>query len=54
MGIGKTRHWMHTLNFVVPLVVSIYFILDLEYPRQGLIRLEAFDQVLADMQQGIK
>ena len=34
--------------------IAIYVILDLEYPRFGLIRVDASDQVLVDLRQSLK
>jgi len=45
----KNRSVLHTIAFALVTVVSVYVVLDLEYPRSGLIRIEAFDQVLADL-----
>lgn len=49
MATGKRRSWLHILSFVVITVVIVYVILDVEYPRAGLIRLEAGDQVLVNV-----
>lgn len=49
MGGSAVRSWIHTLAFALILAFTVYLILDLEYPRFGLIRLEHFDQVLVDL-----
>jgi hypothetical protein len=36
------------------MAVSVYIILDLEFPRLGLIRVEAFDQALVNLRQSMK
>jgi hypothetical protein len=48
------RSWLHILGFTVITVIIVYVILDIEYPRAGLIRLEASDQVLVELRQGMK
>jgi hypothetical protein len=48
MSRSKTRSWMHTLGFALILAISVYVILDLEYPRAGLIQLGSYDQILID------
>ena len=53
MATGQHRSWLHILSFAVITVVVIYVIIDVEYPRAGLIRLHAFDQVLADVREGM-
>jgi hypothetical protein len=45
----RNRSVLHTIAFALVTVISVYVVLDLEYPRSGLIRIEAFDQVLADV-----
>ena len=46
--------WMHMLAFAVIMAVTVYVILDLEYPRLGLIRVDAVDQVLVDLRDSMK
>lgn len=48
------RNWLHTLFFVTSLTVTLYVIVDLEYPRLGLIRVDAFDQILQDVRTGMR
>jgi hypothetical protein len=54
MAAAKSRHWMHSAIFAFALAGSVYVIIDMEYPRVGLIRVDAFDQVLVDLRQGMK
>ena len=35
MSRSKTRSWIHTVGFALILSISVYVILDLEYPRAG-------------------
>jgi hypothetical protein len=48
MAVGRRRSWLHMLGFLLITVVVIYVIMDVEYPRAGLIRLSGFDQALID------
>jgi hypothetical protein len=50
----KSRSWVHQLVFAATLAISVYVIIDLEYPRLGLIRVEAFDQALVELRQSMK
>jgi hypothetical protein len=34
--------------------VTVFVILDMEYPRMGLIRVDSFDQVLVDLRQSME
>jgi cytochrome c oxidase subunit IV len=54
MAGGKSRSWFHVLCFAVVIAVAVYVILDMEYPRLGLIRVDAFDQALVDLRNGMK
>lgn len=52
-GYGTAAHrrpsLLHQLSFAAVMAVTIYLILDLEYPRFGLIRVSDFDQALIDV-----
>ena len=54
MSAGKHRSWLHILGFTVITMIVVYVILDAEYPRAGLIRLELADQVLVDVRATMK
>jgi hypothetical protein len=49
MAEGRVRSWVHTLGFAALFSSTFFVILDLEYPRLGLIRVDAADQVLVDL-----
>jgi hypothetical protein len=49
-----SRRWLHSVTFAFALAGAVYVILDMEYPRLGFIRIDAFDQVLVDLRQGMK
>lgn len=48
MGARPARSWLHVLGFAAILALTIYITIDLEYPRLGFIRIDAFDQVLIE------
>jgi hypothetical protein len=56
-GYGMTgstvRSRFHMLGFALVMATAIYVILDIEYPRLGLIRVDAFDQVLLDLRESM-
>jgi len=54
MAAAKTRSGIHVLGFATIMAVTLYVILDLEFPRVGLIRIDAFDQVLVDVRNSMK
>ena len=49
MAGSKTRSTLHVFGFAAIMAVSAYLILDLEFPRFGLIRVDAADQLLVDV-----
>ena len=49
MAILKDRHWIHVIGFAIAIAFSLYVVLDLEYPRLGLIRIDEFDKVLVNL-----
>ena len=51
---GERRNWLHMVGFAATIAVTVYVILDLEFPRLGLIRVEAFDQALVDLLKSMK
>ncbi|HSE68396.1 MAG TPA: hypothetical protein VLB12_15510 [Gemmatimonadales bacterium] len=49
MGAETTRSWVHMIGFALILGLAVYVIVDLEYPRMGLIRLDEFDQLMVSL-----
>jgi len=49
MAGSKSRNWVHTSGFVVLRSVTVYLILDLEFPRMGLIRIIETDNMLRSL-----
>ena len=43
------RNWRHMIAFALTISLTLYVILDLEFPRLGLLRVEDFDQVLINV-----
>lgn len=54
MSGGKSRDWLHLLAFAMVMAIVVYVIIDIEYPRLGLIQVDAFDQVLIDVRESMK
>jgi hypothetical protein len=54
MATGQHLSWLHILGFTVITVIVVCVILDIEYPRAGLIRIEAADQLLMELRNGMK
>ena len=49
MAGGRSRNWTHMVGLAAVMAFAVYVIIDLEFPRLGLIRVEAFDQALVDL-----
>ena len=49
MARSTSRNWLHLTAFAAVTSVLFFVILDLEYPRVGLIRLTEFDRVMTDL-----
>jgi hypothetical protein len=46
---NKDRSWFHQVTFAVVISLSIYVIVDLEFPRLGFIKIDTADQALIDL-----
>ena len=49
MAGGRSRNWLHMVAFVAVMAMAVYVIIDIEFPRLGLVRVDAFDQALVDL-----
>jgi hypothetical protein len=49
MSRGGRRRWSHTFVFVMMVTITIWIVLDLEFPRLGFIRVDDFDQAIVDV-----
>lgn len=49
----KGRSWIHMLGFALVTAVAVYVIVDLEFPRRGLIRVDSFDHALVALRRGM-
>lgn len=54
MARSKQRNWLHIVGFAAVTAVVIYVILDMEYPRMGMIRMTAFDQAMVDLRNSMQ
>jgi hypothetical protein len=49
-----TRNWTYLIGVAAAVSISTYVILDLEYPRIGLVRVDPLDQVLMDLHRTLR
>jgi hypothetical protein len=48
-----SRSWVHIIGFSLAMGMTVYVILDVEYPRVGFIRINQTDQVLIDLRKSM-
>lgn len=51
---NTTRSWLHTLTFAAVISLTVYVIVDLEYPRVGLIQVDAADDMLLQVRDSMR
>ncbi len=49
MTSGSERSWLHMIGVSATIAIAIYVIVELEYPRLGVLRVDAVDQVLVNL-----
>lgn len=49
MARARTKSPLHVYGFAVVMALSVYLILDIEYPRLGFITIESFDRAMIDL-----
>ena len=49
MGAEGRRPWLQALLYSLAMAAAVFVIIDMEFPRFGLIRVDAFDQLLVDV-----
>jgi hypothetical protein len=52
-SVNKGRNWLHKFVFAVILSLTTYVIVDLEFPRVGLIRIDSADQALVELRESM-
>jgi hypothetical protein len=55
MAVSKQRSWLHIMAFTAIAVITVFVILEIEYPRTGFLTVETrYDQVLVDLRQSMQ
>ncbi len=54
MAGGRVRSWIHTVGFAFIMAATVYVILDIEFPRLGVIRVDSADEVLIELRRGME
>lgn len=51
---SKKHSWLHLAGFAFTMAITVYVILDIEFPRVGMVRINYVDQVLVDLRDSMK
>jgi len=54
LAAAKSHTWVHALAFALLTCVSVFVILEIEYPRIGFIAIEKYDEALTDVRASMK
>ena len=54
MSQRRSRSWLHMAAYAFIISLTIYAVIDLDYPRSGLIRLDAADSALAQLRDSLR
>jgi len=54
LAAGTTRNWSHAIGFAATIAIAVWVIVELEYPRFGLIRVTSFDQTLVELRESMR
>ena len=53
MAKAKRQSVLHVFGFAGIMAISVYMILDFEYPRQGILSIESFDQAMIELRRSM-
>lgn len=51
---STASQWTHRVAFAAVVALTVYTIFDLEFPRIGLVRVDAFDSILVELRDSMK
>ena len=51
---NTARSWLHTLTFAAVISLTVYVIIDIEFPRVGLIRVDSADEMLLQVRERMR
>lgn len=50
----STRNWLYMIGVAATISVAVYVIIELEYPRLGLVRIDDMDRALAELRAAMR
>lgn len=51
---SERSHWLYSILYALTMAAAIYVIVDMEFPRAGLIRVDNFDTLLVNLRSSMK
>jgi len=54
MAMRRRRNLLHSISFAVVFAVTVYVIIDIEYPRLGMVNVSDSDQVMVDLRKSME
>jgi len=54
MAAAKSKSWIHMIGFATLISATLYLVAEIEFPRHGLVRNDAFDRLLVDLRQSMR
>jgi len=51
---NKARSWLHMVTFAAVISLTVYVIIDIEFPRVGLIRIDSADDLLLQVRESMR
>jgi hypothetical protein len=54
MAVPAKRNLLHHVSYALVLAITIFVVLEIEFPRMGFIQIEAFDQLLVDVRNDMR
>ena len=53
-SLNTARSWLHTVTFAAVISLTVYVIIDIEFPRVGLIRVDSADEMLLQVRASMR
>ena len=54
MASGETRNWIYIIGITATISIATYVIIELEFPRLGFVRVNAFDKALIELRETMR
>lgn len=54
MSVNQRRHWLHPVAFAAIVSLTVFVILDIEFPRRGFVRVDRADKPLLELRQSMQ